>query len=161
MASATAVMVAALALLARLFRAGAVVNFISEPVLIGFKCGVALYLASSQLPKLCGIKGGHGDFWEKSADFIRHAGETNPTSLLMGGAALALLLFGKTFPARQTGGAGGGDRRTVVRCECRSRGARRENARRGAAGAAAIRLRHAGPRATSTRCCRWRWPASC
>lgn len=97
MASATAVMVAALALLARLFRAGAVVNFISEPVLVGFKCGVALYLASSQLPKLCGIKGGHGDFWEKSADFIRHAAETNPASLLMGGAALALLLLGKRF----------------------------------------------------------------
>ena len=97
MASATAVMVAALALIARLFRAGAVVNFISEPVLVGFKCGVALYLASSQLPKLCGIKGGHGDFWEKSAAFIRHAGETNHASLLMGGVALALLLAGKRF----------------------------------------------------------------
>ncbi|MGL5018646.1 MAG: SulP family inorganic anion transporter, partial [Luteolibacter sp.] len=77
MASATAVMVAVLALIARLFRAGAVVNFISESVLIGFKCGVALYLASSQLPKLFGIKGGHGDFWEKSATFIRHLPETN------------------------------------------------------------------------------------
>jgi SulP family sulfate permease len=99
MASATAVMVAALALLARLFRAGAVVNFISEPVMTGFKTGVALYLASSQLPKLCGIKGGHGDFWEKSAGFIRHAGETNPHSLLLGGAALALLLLGKRFLA--------------------------------------------------------------
>jgi SulP family sulfate permease len=97
MASATAVIVAALALIARLFRAGAVVNFISEPVLIGFKCGVALYLASSQLPKLCGIKGGHGDFWEKSAAFIRHAGETNPTSLLMGCVALAVLFLGKRF----------------------------------------------------------------
>jgi high affinity sulfate transporter 1 len=97
MASATAVMVAALALIARLFRAGAVVNFISEPVLVGFKCGVALYLASSQLPKLCGIKGGHGDFWDKSANFIRHASETNHASLLMGGVALALLLAGKRF----------------------------------------------------------------
>lgn len=101
MAATTAVMVAALALLARLFRAGAVVNFISEPVLVGFKCGVALYLASSQLPKLCGIKAGHGDFWEKSAAFIRHAGETNPASLGMGAAALVILLLGKKFlPAK-------------------------------------------------------------
>lgn len=100
MAAATAVMVAALALLARLFRAGAVVNFISESVLIGFKCGVALYLASSQLPKLCGIQGGHGDFWEKSAVFIRHAGETNPTSLALGGTALAALLLGKHYLPR-------------------------------------------------------------
>ncbi|NQX01001.1 DNA repair protein, partial [bacterium] len=100
MAAATAVMVAALALLARLFRAGAVGNFISESVLIGFKCGVALYLASSQLPKLCGIQGGHGDFWEKSAVFIRHAGETNPTSLALGGTALAALLLGKHYLPR-------------------------------------------------------------
>ena len=100
MASATAVMVAALALLARLFRAGAVVNFISESVLVGFKCGVALYLASSQLPKLCGIKGGHGDFWEKSAAFIRHAPESNPASLMMGVAALAVLFLGKKFLPR-------------------------------------------------------------
>ncbi len=100
MASATALMVAALALLARLFRGGAIVNFISESVLIGFKCGVALYLASSQLPKLCGIKGGHGDFWEKSATFLRHVGETNTASLVMGIIALAVLFLGKQFLPR-------------------------------------------------------------
>lgn len=97
MAATTAVMVAGLALLACLFRAGAVVNFISESVLIGFKCGVALYLTSSQLPKLCGIKGGHGDFWEKMGDFIRHAGDTNSTSLMLGGVALVVLLLAKQF----------------------------------------------------------------
>ncbi|HSP42241.1 MAG TPA: SulP family inorganic anion transporter, partial [Luteolibacter sp.] len=95
MASATAMMVAALAFIAWLFRAGGIVNFISESVLVGFKCGVALYLASSQLPKLFGIKGGHGDFWEKSAVFLRHLGDTNVTSLAMGGTALAILLLGK------------------------------------------------------------------
>jgi len=56
LAAGTAVMVAALALLARLVRAGGIVNFISETVLIGFKTGVALYLASTQLPKLCGLR---------------------------------------------------------------------------------------------------------
>jgi MFS superfamily sulfate permease-like transporter len=61
---------------------------------------VALYLASSQLPKLCGLKAGHGDFWEKSADFIRHAGDTNPASLLMGGVALAVMILGKRFLPR-------------------------------------------------------------
>jgi sulfate permease, SulP family len=100
MASVTAVMVAALALLARLFRGGAIVNFISESVLIGFKCGVALYLASSQLPKLCGVKAGHGDFWDKSATFLKHAGESNPASLLLGGIALAVLFLGKRFVPR-------------------------------------------------------------
>lgn len=95
LASTIALMVAALAFSAWLFRAGGIVNFISESVLVGFKCGVALYLASSQLPKLFGIKGGHGDFWEKSAAFLHHLGETNHTSLLMGGVALVVLLSGK------------------------------------------------------------------
>lgn len=97
MVSTTAVMVGGLALIARMFHGGAIVNLISESVLVGFKAGVALYLDSSQLPKLCGIKGGHGDSREKSATFIRHAGETNATSLLIGGSALAILLLGKRF----------------------------------------------------------------
>jgi high affinity sulfate transporter 1 len=100
MASMTAVMVAVLALLARLFRAGVIVNFISESVLTGFKCGVALYLASTQLPKLCGIKVGHGDFWEKSADFLHHLGDTNSASLLIGCIALIVLASGKKFLPR-------------------------------------------------------------
>ncbi len=103
LASATAVMVAVMALLAAIFRAGTIVNFISESVMVGFKCGVALYLASSQLPKLCGLKGGHGDFWEKSGHFLRHAGEANPTSVLMGSVALVVLLLGKRFLPRIPG----------------------------------------------------------
>lgn len=95
LAATTAVMVAVIALAARLFRAGVVVNFISETVLIGFKCGVALHLAVSQLPKLCGFSGAHGNFWERLGHVLRHLRETNPVSLLTGGAALAVILLGK------------------------------------------------------------------
>jgi high affinity sulfate transporter 1 len=97
LAACTALLVAALALLAWLARAAVIVKFISETVMVGFKSGVALYLASTQLPKLCGIKGAHGDFWERMAAFLRHLGDTNPASLLLGGAALAALLLGKRF----------------------------------------------------------------
>jgi MFS superfamily sulfate permease-like transporter len=58
---------------------------------------VALYLASTQLPKLFGIHGAHGDFWENSASFLRHLSETNLVSLLVGGIALAILIVGKMF----------------------------------------------------------------
>ncbi len=95
LAACTALLVALLAFLAWLLRAGVVVNFISETVLIGFKAGVALYLTSTQLPKLCGFKGAHGDFFERMADFFRHLGEVNPASLLLGAVALALLLLGR------------------------------------------------------------------
>src|ERR1700752_4204797 len=77
LAACTALIVAALALLVWLFRGGAVVNFVSETVLIGFKAGVALYLASTQLPKVFGIKGAHGSFWERIGYFLQHLGETH------------------------------------------------------------------------------------
>jgi len=95
MAACTAILVAAIAFAAWLARAGSVVNFISETVMVGFKAGVALHLASTQLPKLFGVKGGHGDFWERMGEFFRHVSETNPASLALGGAALALLILGK------------------------------------------------------------------
>lgn len=95
LAACTALLVAAIAFLAWLARAGSAVNFISESVMVGFKAGVALHLASTQLPKLFGVKGGHDDFWERMHVFLQHIGETNPTSLLLGCAALALLILGK------------------------------------------------------------------
>ncbi|RZU02615.1 SulP family inorganic anion transporter [Rivibacter subsaxonicus] len=97
LAAATALIVALLAFLAWWVRAGALVNFISETVMIGFKTGVALFIASTQLPKLFGFGGGHGSFWERIGSFFSHLGQTNPTALAMGVAALALLLAGKRW----------------------------------------------------------------
>ncbi len=97
LASCTALIVGGLAFIAWLAKAGVIVNFISESVLIGFKCGIALFIASTQLPKLFGFKGPHGDFWERSGYFFSHLGETNMTSLLLGLGALAVLLIGKRF----------------------------------------------------------------
>jgi high affinity sulfate transporter 1 len=95
LASATALMVAGLGLVAWLLHAGSLVSFISETVLTGFKTGVALHLASTQLPKLLGFKGSHGDFWERMGHVLSHLGEANPTSLALGAAALGLLILGK------------------------------------------------------------------
>src|SRR3954463_4288740 len=97
LAACTALIVAALAFIAYAAKAGAVVNFFSETVLVGFKCGVALFLASTQLPNLFGFSGSHGDFWERIAHFLRDLPNTRPASLELGLAALALLLLGKTF----------------------------------------------------------------
>jgi SulP family sulfate permease len=97
LASCTALIVGGLAFIAWLAKAGVIVNFISESVLVGFKCGIALFIASTQLPKLFGFKGSHGDFWERSGYFFSHLRETNTASLLLGLGALALLLLGKRF----------------------------------------------------------------
>jgi MFS superfamily sulfate permease-like transporter len=100
LAGATALLVALIAFLAWLAKAGSIVNFISESVMVGFKCGVALFLASTQLPKLFGIHGAHGNFWENSGNFLKHLGDTNPTSLTVGGIALVVLVLGKIFLKR-------------------------------------------------------------
>jgi sulfate permease, SulP family len=97
LASCTALIVGGLGFIAWVAKAGVIVNFISESVLVGFKCGVALFIASTQLPKLFGFKGSHGDFWERSGYFFSHLRETNMASLLLGLGALAVLLLGKRF----------------------------------------------------------------
>lgn len=95
LAACTALMVAGLALAAWLVRAGALVSFISETVLVGFKCGVALTLASTQIPKLLGISGAHGGFWTCSHHLLTHLHETKWASLAVGLSALAVLVAGK------------------------------------------------------------------
>lgn len=97
LAACTALLVAVIAFIAWVVRAGSVVSFISESVLTGFKAGVALYLASTQLPKLFGFHGGEGSFWRRFGHFLAHLNETNPAALTIGLAALLVLVLGKVF----------------------------------------------------------------
>src|SRR5439155_7882810 len=85
LAAGTALLVSFIAFIAWLAKAGVMVNFISESVMTGFKCGVALFLASTQLPKLFGFHGAHGSLWGNAGFFFKHLGDTNSISLLVGG----------------------------------------------------------------------------
>ena len=93
----TAVLVGLLGFAAWAARAGVVVNFVSETVLIGFKCGIAFVLASTQIPKLFGFPGGEGGFWPRLAHIFEHVGETHAVALALGVAALVVLVAGKTL----------------------------------------------------------------
>ena len=97
LAAGTALLVSLIAFIAWLAKAGVMVHFISESVMTGFKSGVALFLASTQLPKLFGFHSAHGSFWGNTGFFFNHLNETNTTSLLIGGIALALLMLGRIF----------------------------------------------------------------
>ena len=97
LAASTALLVAGIAFIAWVLRAGAIMSFISESVMVGFKCGLALFLASTQLPKLFGIRAAHGDFWKNTGFSLGHLGETHPAALAVGLSALAVLVFGKVF----------------------------------------------------------------
>ncbi|MBT9587257.1 SulP family inorganic anion transporter [bacterium] len=97
LASCTALLTALIAFVAWMARAGSMVSFVSETVVMGFKTGVALHLISTQLPKLCSVPGHHGDFWQRAANFASHAHQTHPLSLMLGLTALAGILLGKRF----------------------------------------------------------------
>ena len=101
LASFTALLMAAVYFLAWLLRLSVLVNFISESILAGFKAGAALVIASTQLPKLFGVRGGGDDFFERIWLLIQQLGSTNVVALVIGGVALALLLCGeKLLPGR-------------------------------------------------------------
>ena len=77
--------------------------FISDPVLIGFKTGAALYIASTQLPKLFGLDGVTGNFFVRIAHVVAALPQTHLPSLLFGVAAIALfVLFERVLPGRPT-----------------------------------------------------------
>jgi sulfate permease, SulP family len=100
-ASLTALVVAALAVVAWILRLSGLVNFISGTILAGFKAGAALTIALTQLPKLFGIPGGGDHFFERLWILIGQLGDSNLVVLTLGLAALLLLTVGeKKFPGR-------------------------------------------------------------
>jgi len=96
-AALTAVVIAAMCVLAWLFRLSSLVNFISETILLGFKAGAALTIAMTQLPKLFGVQGGGHGFFESAVTLGSQLPDTNFAVLAFGLAALAVLLLGEKF----------------------------------------------------------------
>jgi SulP family sulfate permease len=96
-AALTALVFAGLSVLAWLFRLSSLVAFISETNLLGFKAGAAITIATTQLPKLFGVKGGGEHFVERIAAMVRQLPETNLAVLGFGLAAIAVLLLGEKF----------------------------------------------------------------
>ena len=91
----TAILVGVMGIAAWAARAGGVVSFVSETVLLGFKCGIAFVLTSTQMPKLLGFAGGHGGFWSRVAHIVEHINEAHAVSFVLGTVALIVLLAGK------------------------------------------------------------------
>jgi SulP family sulfate permease len=83
------------------FRLGAVINFLSHPVIVGFTNAAAIIIALSQINKMLGVPIGRSehfllDVWT----MLQQIGEVHVPSLFMGVAALLLiLLLRKARPA--------------------------------------------------------------
>jgi high affinity sulfate transporter 1 len=92
---------AAMSLLAWLLRLSTLTSFISETLLLGFKAGAGLTIASTQLAALFGVPGGGDNVLERVWTVGRQLGHLDPVTTAVGFAALALLLIGeRRFPGR-------------------------------------------------------------
>ena len=98
-ASLVAVVAGGLAILSWVFRLGFIVKFISKTVLTGFLAGIALFIASGQLPKIFGISGSSGNFFERIYFLLVHLDQTNGITLAIGvGGIVFLILATSKFP---------------------------------------------------------------
>jgi sulfate permease, SulP family len=95
--AALAIMTGIVALVAGLARLGFFSNFISEPVLKGFIIGIALTIIVGQLPKLVGVSGGEGDFFEQLWDFVTQLDDVSGDTVTVGLGSLAVVLALKRY----------------------------------------------------------------
>jgi SulP family sulfate permease len=85
-------LVGAMLLGARLLRLGFVANFISAPVLTGFKAGIGLVIVLDQVPKLLGIHIDKHGFFRDVASVVHHLPQTSLITLAVAVATLAVLV---------------------------------------------------------------------
>lgn len=79
-------------MLASLLRLGFVANFISDPVLTGFKAGIAIVIVVDQLPKLLGIHFEKGSFGHNVYEILAGLPHLSVTTLAVGAATMAMLV---------------------------------------------------------------------
>lgn len=92
-ASATlTLLVGAMLVLASILRLGFVANFISEPVLIGFKAGIGVVIVLDQVPKILGIHFARGTFVQNFFATMRGVPKTSLATLAVGISMIVLLV---------------------------------------------------------------------
>ncbi len=96
-AATAAIAVAFLCVVSWFLRLSALVNFIGETILLGFKAGAALSIASTQLPALLGVHGGGEHFLGRIYRVASQLREIQPAVLAVGLSALVLLWLGEKY----------------------------------------------------------------
>jgi high affinity sulfate transporter 1 len=97
LAALTALTAAALCAIAWAFKLSTLSSFISETILLGFKAGAGLTIASTQLASFFGVPAGGDGFFSRLTWVAGHLGEMHVTTAFVGVLALALLFLGKHY----------------------------------------------------------------
>jgi SulP family sulfate permease len=94
-----ALMVGAVLVVAGLVRLGAIADFLSRPILVGYINGIAVVLIASQLPGVLGIQSTENDLIPQVFEIGSKLGDVHPPTFWLSAGALAFLLaLRRTFP---------------------------------------------------------------
>jgi high affinity sulfate transporter 1 len=99
-ASTLALLTGAFLILAGVLRMGFLANFISDPVLTGFKAGIGLVILVDQAPKLLGIHIYKGHFFQNILSIFQHLPQTHVPTLILALVMLVILLGMEHFLPR-------------------------------------------------------------
>jgi high affinity sulfate transporter 1 len=92
-------LVGAILVLASLLRLGFIANFISAPVLVGFKAGIGLVIVADQVPKILGIHFSRGTFVHNLFATFHSIPQTSLATLALGiGMMVVLIAFERFLP---------------------------------------------------------------
>jgi SulP family sulfate permease len=93
-------LVGAILVVASLLRLGFVANFISDPVLTGFKAGIGLVIVVDQVPKLLGIHVDKAGFLRDLLSIAQHLPQSSTPTLVLAFGTLALIFVAERFLPR-------------------------------------------------------------
>ena len=94
-----AIMIGIVFVIAGSFRLGAISDFLSRPILVGYINGIALVLIASQLPGVLGIRTTENDFFPQVLQIASKLGDVHwPTVWLSLSALVLLLAFRRVLP---------------------------------------------------------------
>jgi sulfate permease, SulP family len=99
-ASTLAMLVGVFLFLAGVLRLGFIANFISDPVLTGFKAGVGLVIIVDQIPKLFGFHIDKGPFFQNIFSIITHIGQAHVPTVVIALFAIVLVIALEHFSHR-------------------------------------------------------------
>jgi sulfate permease, SulP family len=98
--AALALLVGVMLIVASVLRFGFIANFISEPVLIGFKAAIAMVITVDQIPKLLGFHIHKVGFFRDILSIFEHLPQTSVITLVLALVLFALLLGLEHFMPR-------------------------------------------------------------
>ncbi len=99
-ASTLALLVGIMLLAASILRLGFIANFISDPVLTGFKAGIGVIIVVDQIPKLLGVHFVKGNFIQNLISIVQHLPQTSLITLVFAIIMLVLIIGLERFLPR-------------------------------------------------------------